>query len=319
MSDLKNIDSVNNLLEKAPNSSASFIAAKIYLENGDYDKAILLCKDSLNLFPCYLTGYLLLINSYILKADYISAKNILKKANRIFPNHWVFNSSKKILQEQGITLEDLFYDEQEENSIEPPHSLQIDDSEIESFVEENKPEINIETSDIEEYIKEAVTENIAIEDNLNSSPIQFPDELLTLTDFEPTLQTSNKDLHNEIVNNLIQDETKEANQNPVKVTNDKYDITKELSQLLKENDLNNFENNDFPPITDTIEENPDKFTPPKLVSKTMAEVYESQGRFHEAIEIYKTLYKNKEISLEECESKINNLQNKILSSTDLDI
>ena len=84
MSDLKNIDFVNNLLENNPNSSASFIAAKIYLEKGDYEKAILLCKDSLNIFPCYLTGYLLLINSYIMKADYISAKNILKKANKIF-------------------------------------------------------------------------------------------------------------------------------------------------------------------------------------------------------------------------------------------
>jgi len=316
MSDLKNIDFVNNLLENNPNSSASFIAAKIYLEKGDYEKAILLCKDSLNIFPCYLTGYLLLINSYIMKADYISAKNILKKANKIFPNHWVFNSSKKILLEQGIDIEDLFYDKQEEIESEPEFPLQIDDHEIESFVEESKPDINIETSDIDDYIKEAVTNNIALEDNSNSSPIQFPDELLTLTDFEPTSQTTNKELSDEIVSNLIQEET---HQTPVKVTNDKYNIEKELSQLLKEEDLNNLETSNFSTLIDTFEENPDKFTPPTLVSKTMANVYESQGRFHEAIEIYKTLYKNKEISLEECESKINDLQNKILTSTDLDI
>lgn len=315
MIDFTNIENINKLLEEFPNSSANYLAAKWYIDNGDYKKAIPLCENSLNFYPQYLTGYILLLDSYISISDYQSAKKILQKAYNIFPNHWVFKPFEKKLEEKGILLDDLFFDDAKKLE----HTLEIDENEIETIVEEKKNELSLEHSDFDEYIKEAIIDNLDKEDNTQNTIINYPEEIITCNDFIPTEQINESSSKDEIINNLIEDE-KITNDHSyiepqsIKSTNNQYDIERELSQLLNKDELtmltNQFPKIDEPPIIDS-----EHFIPPKLVSKTMAEVYESQGKYYEAIEIYKTLLQNKVISFEECDKKINDLQNKILLET----
>ncbi len=325
----ENIEYLNDILSSNPQSVSAFRAARYHLDNGDYKKAILLCEDSLMRFPEYLTGYLILINSYIYNSDYTSATTALKKANKVFPNHWVFKPIIKALEEYGIDASNLLQEVQSETGESSVEKYEeIDDTTIDKIVEESKTGSLVDTFDMDNYINEAAIEEIDKSESVPViQPIVFPDEYLTINDFKPAeknvvagkdeiidsiMQESDSSDCEVIIKSPLSKDNSNIDKQAIKIFNDKYNLENELSQLLSGDDLkvNDLQDDMYENI---VPENSEIHTPPKLISKTLAEVYELQGRYSEAIEIYKALLKNDEITLMECDSKITQLQNKITS------
>jgi tetratricopeptide (TPR) repeat protein len=326
---IEDIESLTDILKGNPNSPSAVKAAKYYLENGDYRKAILLCEDSLNLFPEYLSGYLVLINSHISNSDYTSAHLTLQKANKIFPNHWAFKPLSKILEDYGYTNKYFSSDNSyDESASTTPKEVEIDEKDIETIVEESKTGSIVDSFDLDNFMNEAAIKEIdePVGESFNNI-LSFPDEFLTINDFKPTETPAAN--NGEIIDSIINENdeldsfskypvtTGSVGNNPpeegkaIKVFNDKFNLEKELSQLLGNKDLE--KNLSEVPYEERINETQEIHTQPKLISRTLAEVYETQGKYAEAIKIYKTLLNNKEITLQECDSKIALLQNKISS------
>ena len=326
----ENIDYLTSALSINPQTPDAIKAAKYYLQNGDSKKAILLCEDSLKFHAEYLTGYLTLINAYISNSDYTSAQSTLEKANKIFPNHWAFKPILRKLDDFGYDEKHLYSSLIAEDIMQAPHKeVVIDENDMDSIVEESKTGSIVDSFDIDNYINDAAIEEIDKPQVFDANNLNFPDEYLTINDFKPT--GNNFTAHDEIINSILDDNedtskyykrgnsfTTLNNSNreetqPIKVFNEKFNIENELNQLLSEEDLQKAPNDS---LYEEIE-NQENHTTPKLISRTLAEVYDMQGRFAEAIEVYKALLKNNEITSQECESIISSLQEKI--STNIDI
>lgn len=73
------------------------LEAEELFENGNHQDAIELCKNGIELYPEYLTGYLTLIDLYLKISDYQSAGNIIQKVKDSFPYNKQIYHYEKIL------------------------------------------------------------------------------------------------------------------------------------------------------------------------------------------------------------------------------
>lgn len=309
----ENIERLEKALEENSKSTLAFRAAKHYYNKGDFEKAISLCTDSLSQYPDYLSGYVILANSYLNENDFSNAVKYFNIANKLFPNHWSLKPFAKKLENEG------FYskisepkDESEKESLIPESSI-IDDQLIDSAIEERKAFQGFETSKIKEYIDEKKSGG-EFGDNASTDVITFPEEYLTLHDFSPKADA--KSNHDEIIESLIiESSTEKSDESPtqgtsaVRIPTERYNLETELKELLPQNDILIEEIKK--PYEETVSEEEILNAPPKLVSKTLAEVYESQGKYEEAIEVYIALYNNGELPQHEFDERILFLQDKM--------
>jgi tetratricopeptide (TPR) repeat protein len=328
------------------NSADKTKLAKYYLNNGEAKKAIELCKESLEIYPNYLTTYLILANSYISESDFSAAQETLKKADKYFPNHWSFDSIKKIVWQSDLGVNKNRAFEEVHKSIlladdsDEPEMTDMEDM-LDPIVSMQKFSFNFD-----DYTpKQTESSN----DLLNSE-----DDQITLNHFRPTAADfifDDDDIVKSLLNEgemdailmpreiwgvdikklypgyneLLDDEDIQSEPiaplTPIKSDNpDKIVFENELTELLGIDNLE-FEKNVAIKNLSNIDDDPikeKKPNSPPLVSKTMADVYISQGKYTEAISIYSELLKKKEITTQEYDTSMKTLQEK-MSPPDIDI
>ena len=340
------IEYLKNRLNDNQHSPDKTKVAKYYLNNGDAQKAIELCKESLNDYPNYLTTYLILANSYISESDFVAAEKTIKKADEYFPRHWAFDSIKKLIWQSDLKVSTS------SKNTPPPFEeihksllLSDNDNTESDFEDMTDPIIAMKkfSFDFDDYIPKQTDSN---------------DKSLTAEDDNPFRPTPNDFTFDDddIIKSLFNDEEidailmpKEAWNNigivlspehkelldkegiklepepiastPIKINSpDKIVLENELNQLLGNSDdfelIKDVAVEDLSDIDNLLQD--EKLNSPPLVSKTMADVYISQGKYNEAISIYSELLKKKEITTQEYDINMQDLQEK-MSPPDIDI
>ena len=342
------IEYLKNRLNDNQHSPDKIKAAKYYLNNGDTQKAIELCKESLNDYPNYLTTYLILANSYISESDFATAEETIKKADEHFPRHWAFDSIKKLIWQSDLTVST------NSKSKNTPHFEEIhrlllssDNSDIENdFEDMTDPIVAMKkfSFDFDDYVpgQNASNDNSLTNGNDDYNPFRpAPNDFAFDNDDIIKSLLNNKEVDailmpKEAWNNIgivLSPEYKElldkegiklepmAPPTPIKInTPDKIILENELNQLLgNSDDLEGIKDGaieDLSDIDNLIQD--EKPNSPPLVSKTMADVYISQGKYNEAISIYSELLKKKEITIKEYDINMQALQEK-MSPPEIDI
>jgi len=340
---IEDIEYLERRLSQNPHSADKIKVADYYLKNGDPEEAIKLCKESLNDYPTYLTTFLILANAYISESDFNAAQETINKAEEYFPHHWAFHPIKKLIW-QADTKGDTQSNEplnEIHKSVNLSKKDEPSDYEIEDITD---PIISLQkfSFNFDDYIKPHTSSST---DNLPASE----DDDKTLNLFRTTAKDFEFD-NDDIVKSLFNDteidaifKPKEAwnvvggirfseefkdileeegitfeepatpPPAPIKINSpDKIVLETELNQLLGDKDLE-FDDGATENISNmdkSIQE--EKPNSPSLVSKTMAEVYISQGKYMEAIYIYSELLKRKEITTEVYDSSMQALQEKML-------
>ena len=344
----EDIEYLERRLSKNPHSADKIKVADYYLKNGDAEEAIKLCKESLNDYPTYLTTFLILANAYISESDFNAAQETINKAEEYFPHHWAFHPIKKLIWQadtKGDTQSNEPFDEIHK-SVNLAEKNEPSDYEIEDITD---PITSLQkfSFNFDDYIKPhtSATDNLPASENDDTTLNLFR---TTAKDFEFDNDDIVKSLFNDTEIDAIfkpkeawnvvggirfseefKDILKEEGITfeeptaplpaPIKInSSDKIVLETELNQLLGDADLvsNDSATKDISNIDKSVQE--EKPNSPSLVSKTMAEVYISQGKYMEAIYIYSELLKRKEITTDEYDLSMQALQEK-MSPPEIDI
>ena len=332
---IEDIEYLESRLNNNQCSADKIKVAKYHLNNGNTKKAIELCKESLNDYPSYLTTYLILANSYISESDFKTAQEIINKADEYFPHHWAFDQIKKLIWQSDLTDNKNKYFEEIhrtlfssdpddynakdiEDMIDPVMSMKRFSFNFDDYLSKETGSddnlLKVENDDITlNHFRPAVSDYDFDDDDiiktlLNEGEIDailMPKEAWNA---EIKLSQEYKDILDE--EGLLLEQTVSP---PIKINSpDKINLENELSQLLGSSDLELDKDGAIEDLSDidklVQEEKPNS---PPLVSKTMADVYISQGKYMEAISIYSELLKKKEITTQEYDKSMQALQEKI--------
>jgi tetratricopeptide (TPR) repeat protein len=348
----ENIKYLESRLNNNQHSTDKIKAAKYYLNNGNAKKAIELCKESLNDYPNYLTTYLILANSYISESNFTAAYETVKKADIYFPHHWAFESIKKLIWQSDLkdnSNTNTYFEEIHRSlflsSNDEDNYSETDDT-LDPIAATHKFSFNFD-----DYVpKQTKTQTASKDTSLDSAD----DDYITLNHFRPAAEDfafDDDDIIKSLLNegeidainkpkeewhyvdagiklsqeyrNILKEEgiQLETTTPPIRKTDspDKIILEKELDQLLGVSDFDLAKDGaieDLSHIDNMVQE--EQPSSPPLVSKTMADVYISQGKYNEAIFTYSELLKKKEITIQEYDACMQALQEK-LSPPDINI
>lgn len=178
------------------------LEAEELFENGNYQAAIELCKNGIELYPEYTTGYLTLIDLYIKISENDLANELISKVKELFPHIHQIYYYEKILQEK---LNEQSLNDREFDSLEIPQlSEHLNEILSEKIITEN----DVFPDDIDNILDDLSSEI----SKYNTQPDKSTDEIQEIsadneyiqTDYNITSETKEYPTNEEIQKNKPQ-------------------------------------------------------------------------------------------------------------------
>ncbi len=337
------IQYLENRVKDNPNSILFARLADYYLKENRFDEAIELCKNGIEHNPEYITGNYVLGKAYLAIEDWEKAESEFKKVlsydrhyisaykqlgDLMLKMGWENKATiyyKDILNIDPLTeeirqiLKKMSEREQQPLKEQKDEELIGDQSqEIEEDITEKLDEIFIE--DENDLLEE--TRDDSLSDTLESSEEDFlfdipveenkPDVLETEEKVEQETPSEGFSDHIDLPFDFFADE-KNKDEISTTPTEEKKD-----SDLKQDEDLTSFfeeeseieEGEQRPEETEKVKSNKEEKSEAKIVSPTLGEIYEAQGQYAKAIEVFENLLQ-KDPDNKKYKEKIEQLKKKL--------
>jgi tetratricopeptide (TPR) repeat protein len=319
-----NIEQIESRITRRPYSPLFARLAAEYLSAGRIQEAKELCTTGLENYPTYSTAYFVLAKCLEKEENYPSALENLRAAKSLNPNSQVLDDFERNIENLLIPISK----EQTESEVAPPSpieqvSLQVAEPQVPDFptiiqtdiISPSEEKIDTPpTLSSESIIETSKEEVVSVQDKVadiptSPEPAEAIDdtkdaEILTATIDEVLTQ----DQETESSAASITESVIEAPVEEVVQHQEPLETTIETPPELKPIDETYTPNKEQ---TETKLLIPEFLDDGRIVSKTLAEIYATQGEYREAILTYRLLKQTHPNLTDEIDRRISELENKL--------